>query len=423
MRRYRQLILMIFIFLLLIAKPSQCQILIIDPPNVTFRSIESGLFYESEIPARLKIVTSENWAVSCIAEPLINETNGVQINLEKLFIKHDLTSEYQPMNTSIDLGTGQSTGGSELLVNSLYFKIELNGDEPAGIYHGIVRFFSGQNSVLQLQLILKIKKQFQMNVSSQSVNFRTSAPGLYSADKSIVLSVASNLTNWHIEAAMISSNSTVNQIFINSKIQDDESDEGAGEGFRKLENHPVVMTGSQCDYNCSTFLEFKLLTEWITSAGEYQVAIELNVPEAGFSKQIYVNIEVSKYSVFSLSASDVYFHANGPPAIWDGDKTIKLLVGTNSSFWNVICEATDLINQNDVIPNERIYLKIDPDEFTQNQGAGAGYRKMNIPIEVATGAQTPPHHVCEMKFKLKTLETDRPGHYEGTVTFTHLTNP
>jgi len=419
---------LLIIHFIIFLTPSLSQI-IIDPVSIEFNNINNNEFLGKD-SVIVRINSSIDWSISCIAELLINESTGSHLSPNQLLMKNNLTETYQAMNTSFDIGNGGPTMGDEIVVNILYFKIITTGDEPYGLYSGIIRFFSGSNEVIQLSLSLFIKEHLVFNVSPRSSEFITSTPDLYTGNTVVNVSIEdSNTDKWHVEASIPASSPTdnyfKNNIYIKSSNSNFSGDEGAGAGYQVLNNHPVLLSGNQLNYNNgSSLLEFKLNTDWTFNAGNYNSIIELQIPELKVSHYIDINVLVEEYNILSLSESGVYFHVNGPPDVWDGDRSVKLTVGSNSNNWSVICDATNLKSSNDLIPNSRIFMKINPDDFTGDYGAGIGYYKLSIPqLEVASGSQIPPTEMCELLFRLKTLDEDRPGHYEGIITFTQLTNP
>ena len=405
------------------------QILIVDPPSISFHKDNGTTLYLANTSVLVKVFSDNAWDATCIAEPLIHASNGTQIPTDHLLLKHVLNEDYQPMNTTIDLGNGEPTGGQEMIINTLFFQISTTGQEEVGAYNGVVRFFLNATESAQLLLSLTIDSHINMTVSSKLVNFYTSVPAIYSGDPIINLIIEANTANWHVQASIPPSSANEyfsgSNVFIRSSgLAENPVDEGAGAGFQALENHPTILSGEQVGNYGSTELEFRIITDWMIRTGIHTVPVEFKIPEINYSETIDLVIQVQEYNIFSISELGVYFHANGPPAFWDGDKAVMMTVGSNCGSWTVVCEATNLVSDNDnMIPNSRLFMKIDPDDFTGNEGAGVGYHKLDTELEVASGSLTPPKEICEMRFKLQTLDIDRPGHYEGIITFTHLINP
>lgn len=404
------------------------QVVIVDPPALTFQRQATASQYVASNSVLVKVNSDIPWSVTCNAEPLIHESLGTQIPSEQIMLKQNLTDDFQPLNTTIDLGNGEPTAGQELIINTLQLQVSANGQEAQGNYHGTIHIFINSAEAAQILLTVPIEHQLNLSASPEAVHFTTNIPAVYSGDVSVNLMIEGNTENWHVEAGPGSTGSpeffSGGNVFVKSGISGETGiDEGAGPGFVALEKNPTVLSGAQVGHSGATGLEFKIITDWNLQPGEYNFVVELKIPELGIMESIDLFIQVQEYNIFSLSEAAVHFHANGPPAIWDGDKSVKMTIGSNCGSWSVISEATDLVSPDDVIPKERLYLKIDPGDFSGNEGAGVGYYTLKTLLEVATGAQTPPKEICELHFKLQTLDIDRPGHYEGVITFTQLINP
>ncbi|MBN1154700.1 hypothetical protein JXB12_07255 [candidate division KSB1 bacterium] len=399
----------------------------IDPPNLQLYVQDQPGVYEAQQPVYVG-VQLDNWTITCTAEPLINLNGDGQISLDQIYIDHDLVSEFVPLNTTIDLGTGTSSDpGFESIINTLLFKVVTTGYENSGKYVGIVRFFNADVEVAMLTLTVQIDARFNFDVSASAANVVTLVPDIYSADRFIDLYFDTNQDNWHLEASIISSSAAQindDNLFIRCDRSSFTGDDGAGVGYRLLGlNQTLFIVDQLVEQQFAARIEIKFRSNWHLPKGVHQATLQLLVPETQEFRLIELSIEVLEYNVMSLSETGVYFHANGPPRVWNGDKSTTLTIGSNSDFWSVVCEATDLTSPDDVIPRDRIFMKIDPDDFTGNEGAGTGFHSLQQQIEVADGTPTPPVEVCTMQFKLKTLDIDRPGHYEGVITFTYLSSP
>lgn len=406
----------------------QSQNVIVDPPALTFQPQAGASQYVAANPVLVKVNSDIPWAVTCNAEPLIHESLSTQISTDQILLKQSLTDDFQPLNTTIDLGNGGPTEGQELIINTLQLQVSTNGQENPGNYHGTIHIFINSAEAAQILLTVPIEHQLNLTASPKAIHFSTNIPAVYSGDVSVNLMIEGNTENWHVEAGPGSTTSpeffSGGNVFVKSGILGETGiDEGAGSGFVALEKHPTVLSGAQVGRSSSTDLEFRIITDWIIRPGEYNFIVELKIPELGLTETIELFILVQEYNIFSLSEAGIHFHANGPPAIWEGDKSVKMTIGSNCGSWSVISEATNLESPDDMIPKGRLFMKIDPDDFSGNEGAGVGYYTMETQLEVASGSQTPPKEICEMYFKLQTLDIDRPGHYEGVITFTHLVNP
>jgi hypothetical protein len=168
----------------------------------------------------------------------------------------------------------------------------------------------------------------------------------------------------------------------------------------------------------------KVKTTWFDRTGTYRAQLHLT-SKNGLLEPISFPIQlgIAQISTMSFSATGVNFHANGPAAIWNGDPAVKLIVGSNCGQWSVQCQATDLVSPKWTIPKSRLFLKRTPADFQADEGAGAQFQSLQSDLEIIQGVPIEPAEVSEMQFRLKTLETDLPGHYEGLLTFTLLVNP
>jgi len=399
----------------------------LDPPGIQLILIDQVNIYETQQPVLVGVQLDE-WTITCTAEPLVHANGSAQIPLDQIFINHDLVADYMPMNSAIDLGAGIASGPNfEAIINSLYFRVVTTGQETAGEYTGVVHFFNADVEMAQLTLTLHVEGRFSFDVSESSANIMTMIPDIYQADRYIDLFFDTNYDSWHLEASVISSSAAQisnDNVFVRCDISEFNADDGAGVGYRLLANNQTLfIIDHPPQQQFSARIEIKFRSEWYLPKGVHQATLQLHVPETQELRTIELTIEVLEYNVMALSETGVYFHADGPPAIWDGDKSTTLTIGSNSELWSVICEATDLTSSNDAIPKSRIYMKIDPDDFQGNEGAGTGYHSLQQEVEVANGTPTPPSEVCSMQFRLKTRDIDRPGHYEGVITFTYLSNP
>ncbi|MBN1466941.1 hypothetical protein JXA02_14400 [candidate division KSB1 bacterium] len=416
-----------FFCVFILKDPAFSQFVYVDPAS-TVLTLREPQIYENLEPVLLGVST-DSWAVSCTAEPLVHESGVGEIPISQMYLKQDLSEEYQTLTGSIDLGSGAAPAMPyEAIINSLFFQVRTSGTELAGLYTSQVHFYNMGEEAALLTISLTIDKKFNFSLQPLNVSFLCSDPSLYNGDDGVDLAVIeSNTDEWHIEAelAHTSAPNFINgsNIFIKSPLSDFQDDAGAGPGYQPLQENPILMSGEQVGLTGSTQLLFRLLTDWTIPPGGYDVTIYFYVPELGSKHQLSLSIEVAEYSTFSLSESAIFFHADGPPAVWDADTSVKLHVGSNTSNWAATCEATSLKSAEDEIPNERLFLRDVPFTYTGDDGAGLGFKKMNEILQVADGGSTPPQDVCEMWFRLQTMDVDLPGHYEGTITFTLFVNP
>ncbi len=407
--------------------PAFTQEVYVDPAQITLLQSEDPIRYTHDDFILVGVATT-NWAVTCSAEPLLHAASGSQIPLTQIYIKHDLIDVYQPFTTAMDLGTGTSFEDPyNAIINRLSFQVQLNGSEWAGQYMGTVHFFNHGVEAAQLLLIVDIFKSLAFAITPSRLESAPSSPNLYAIAPPIDVSITnSNTTDWHIDISILSSSSfeTFNgdNIMVRSSLTEN-TDDTFGPGFQPVNDHPYIISGDRVGRTGQALLEFRILTTWSVHPGNYHVVVALTIPELNLSRPLDLYIDVTEYSSFSLSETALYFHANGPPNIWPGDKSPILTVGTNCSSWGVTCDATSLTSPDDEIPNSRIYMKIEPDAFTGDVGAGIGFHKLDATLVVAEGSALPPQEVAQMWFKLQTLDIDRPGRYQGTITFTFLTDP
>jgi len=133
---------------------------------------------------------------------------------------------------------------------------------------------------------------------------------------------------------------------------------------------------------------------------------------------------VSPSMTIELSDNLINFTADLGPAVYDADKAIDVRVATNYGSWTLNCSASPLVGPQGEIPPTRIFTS-NNNTLTSvvDEGAGPTYENMGVQNLVATGAQQGLTVVNTLRFRLKTEWTDRPGRYEGTISFTYLAEP
>jgi hypothetical protein len=116
------------------------------------------------------------------------------------------------------------------------------------------------------------------------------------------------------------------------------------------------------------------------------------------------------------------FKALKQPGVVDGDGHIVITVWTNSRTWSVLNETSGLQSPEDFIPPERLFVRSHFTDPTVDQGAGVGYESMVSPKLVAGGAVA-EHREFEVHYRLEATWEDKPGLYQGVLTFTILPTP
>ncbi|MBN1351155.1 hypothetical protein JXJ21_17175 [candidate division KSB1 bacterium] len=426
------------------------QFLAINPPEISF-TIESAVDVH-ELPGTVVLAVNSdaaNWNIHCTAQGFLSQNSANSIPEWNLFLHHEYSPTenmgagmgYQRMNNSIVLASGIATNGEYKVVNTLSFKFQVPSVFIPDLYRGEVQlqYFDnlGRTEEVVLNLALQVNRVITITSSPLSLNFHTfREPGLYQMPDNLSFQIYSN--NNECNLRMIVSpfignhgekiNSDI--VFANVAGVTKCGDLGAGPDYAGL-NEPYdfpmnlnYLESEHALYSGSGELRFKLRTGWQHRPGDYTATLQL-IPLAEPATGIIVSLtlNIAEFSVMSLSESSIHFHANGPPALWDGDKSVKLFVGSNCNNWSVTGQATNLAGSKSIIDSKRLFIKKIPDGYDGDDGAGIGYRSLENQIEIVTGSQIAPTDVCQMLFKLKTLETDRPGHYEGTITFTMLANP
>lgn len=137
--------------------------------------------------------------------------------------------------------------------------------------------------------------------------------------------------------------------------------------------------------------------------------------------------EIGSYMTVSLSTPTVQFSIAGPPGVYDANVPIgvpvSVTVGCNAGAWSVSCAASALTGPNGSIGPERIFMQRQSAPNTPDMGAGAGFESLEVKRTVAEGVPQAPQAVEVLNFRILTQWQDRPGTYQGTITFTHLMTP
>jgi len=121
-------------------------------------------------------------------------------------------------------------------------------------------------------------------------------------------------------------------------------------------------------------------------------------------------------------ATAIEFSALEKPGVIDADKEVLVSVASNTTGWSVMCSSQGLSCSEGVIPAERMFVKSDYTNPAEDAGVGLGYESLSAPKIVAAGSVagevTHPAY-----FKLNITWEDKPGSYDGVLTFTVLPEP
>jgi hypothetical protein len=130
-------------------------------------------------------------------------------------------------------------------------------------------------------------------------------------------------------------------------------------------------------------------------------------------------------SLLVLSQDEVFFHAQGPPGVYDAEMPVEVYVGSVSGSWTVSCHAEALVSEKGNIPPDRIFFKNQYTDPNSDHGAGAGYESLGETCLVAEGAFTGPQlqEVSSLRFRILTTWEDKPGTYRGVIRLTYLFKP
>ncbi len=447
----QQHILVVAVLVLLVRFcPIYSQLVSINPPALEFVVSSTALLLEIPTSVELAVrIDAESWSVNCLAQPLIATNSNTIIPETNLFIHHEYSpaddagagSGYQPMNTTISLGNGEATGFDFKVVNHLNFKIRLPEEFVPDLYHAEIRIQYGDALQRQEEVILDISIRLQTWLTVEPVTNRlvgsiSGEPGLYEIPANLILKINSNVASNEFNLAL-SPFQGENGAIIGSGalfIQIPEITAGqhsvAGADYVSLSEPYSFGVNLNLVESTTPYFEKileifpKVKTSWFDRTGTYRAQLEMTSKNELMEPLSFpIQLEIMPISTMNFSATGVNFHANGPPAIWNGDPAVKLIVGSNCGQWSVQCQATDLVSPKGTIPKSRLFIKRTPTDFLIDEGAGAQFQSLKTDLEIIQGVPTEPAEVSEMQFRLKTLETDLPGHYEGLLIFTLLVNP
>jgi hypothetical protein len=121
-------------------------------------------------------------------------------------------------------------------------------------------------------------------------------------------------------------------------------------------------------------------------------------------------------------ALGIEFSALEKPGVIDADKDVLLSVASNITGWNVTCSSQGLSGSDGTIPADRIFVKSDYTNPAVDAGVGPGYESLSAPRVVAAGSGA-GEVTHPASFKLNVTWEDKPGSYNGVLTFTVLPEP
>lgn len=124
-----------------------------------------------------------------------------------------------------------------------------------------------------LQVTAIIEPYINISLSTDSIVFLCKgAPGIYDADKPVIVSVGSNCNNWIVKCKATSLKGTSGEISSNRIfVKTPNSINLAGpevQGFEPMSNEIDIIEGAIAE-NKSATMEFKLKTTWEDKAGTY----------------------------------------------------------------------------------------------------------------------------------------------------------
>jgi len=121
-------------------------------------------------------------------------------------------------------------------------------------------------------------------------------------------------------------------------------------------------------------------------------------------------------------AIGIEFSALEKPGVIDADKDVLISVASNIRGWNVTCSSQGLTSSDGSIPADRIFVKSDYTNPAVDEGVGPGYESLSAPRVVSAGTAV-GEVTHPASFKLNVTWEDKPGSYNGVLTFTVLPEP
>ena len=251
--------------------------------------------------------------------------------------------------------------------------------------------------------------------------YATGQPGgLVDADKAIDINVKSGPKDWIVRYQALTLKGSEGEIppdriSVNSPYTN---------GYEEMSGLRVVAKGDDKVTRPVTIgpVRFRLQTTWKDKPGTYT---GLLVSPDG-AQSINVKLIINPFTSILLDPPSVYFEAMGQPSVFDAVSEVAVRVSSNYAGWTVSCKASPLSltgRGNNIISNKRIFIGTAEAKNYRDEGAGRGFKRMHKSILLGSGDQTPPIEFERLRFRLLTTWKDRPGTYDGNVTFTFLVSP
>lgn len=133
-------------------------------------------------------------------------------------------------------------------------------------------------------------------------------------------------------------------------------------------------------------------------------------------------VRAGKIGLLNTQPTTIEFAALEKPGVIDADKDVQISVASNIKGWSVTCSSQGLSCSSGSIPAERIFVKSDYTNPAVDNGVGLGYESLTAPRVVAAGAAA-GEVTHPASFKLNVTWEDKPGSYDGILTFTVLPEP
>jgi len=172
----------------------------------------------------------------------------------------------------MDGNTGDKSG-----YTTLKYLIKTEYNHSPGEYNGTLQIDSPEYpQPLVLNTRVNVSEYLHIEIDQTDINIESlGPPGIYDADKTIILKVASNTESWQVTAEATDLTGPdftfpKERIFIKSDQQEFSGDEGAGSGYMALENERVVAEGSQMELRQLSNMDVRVKTTEMDVAGQYQ---------------------------------------------------------------------------------------------------------------------------------------------------------
>ncbi|MBN2413444.1 hypothetical protein JXQ31_17330 [candidate division KSB1 bacterium] len=445
---YVKLIRGILFLIIIINVKIYAQFMSINPPVLSLEINDNQNFQDFPTSVEIAVNTNaEDWVINCMGQPFVSEKPTDIIPIENILVKHEYITtsndkkEYRPLALTEFIASGKQTNNEYKIVNSLLFRLNIPNYINFGNYICELRFHYsdnlGRTEEVILQLNTNYRKYLKIAPNFHLLKFEIfGSPGIYDYKKDAKIILHSNDEFWTLKFELLPIVSEQGEIFdsknfllllqpaTNRKIFQQNIPDDYWH-FNQPLTIPLQMNKMGKNFSVEFNCNFRIQTNWEQRTGDYHGALKIYVVEQpGIQISIPIEIIIHKSNTMQISANDLYFHVKGEGAIWDGDKDIRLIVGSNCESWIVNCRATVLESQKGyIIPNERIYIKNDQENYNGDEGAGIGFHSLIQPVDLVKGTLTEPREICKMLFRLKSKDLDRPGRYTGKIILTHLTVP